>query len=562
MTVKDIREWKEPLGEVLRYVDRVRGALGISQTLREPPTARSIPAVRFPFWTRCLNSECGLLYYKPWQDRGEGDKPRCIGCAKRSEVEQVPWILVHAAGSMADVPWHFLAHADARQPAQKKCKPNDAHPYLRLRDQKGSQRRLRCDRCGAESTFSEATPVLFGKEPRQPWCHDLCIETLEGSAEIVEINDVRVHTPVTRNALVIPPESRVRKGSVVDRLYRSSQKMRLLSQARTPLAKKSALRQIASAFRCSMEAVEEAQHAIAQGYPNHDEHGTDLLLGSEYLAFLNEWPDMGDDEDFVTQHQTTAWQSLKTHFQEGTRQHRMITVVNHLVAVNRIREIMVLKGFNRLGGDTLVPPDIVGESDWLPAIELYGEGVFFSLHEEWLRPWESLPAVRNQADSFRRRCQDASLRVDPSLDVNPRFLLLHTLSHLLIRQMETQAGYPAASLRERIYCGVGKPPMSGILVYIAVSDVMGSLGGLAELATPNRFLSLLSGVFDHADWCSLDPVCSKHEGQGPGLMNRAACHACALIPESSCTFGNILLDRTFLKGNPATGLPAFLDTIG
>jgi hypothetical protein len=100
--------------------------------------------------------------------------------------------------------------------------------------------------------------------------------------------------------------------------------------------------------------------------------------------------------------------------------------------------------------------------------------------------------------------------------------------------------------------------MAGILIYVAVPDVVGSLGGLAELAEPQRFLRLISSVFDHADWCSIDPVCSEHEGQGPGLLNRSACHACSLVPEPSCAYGNVLLDRVFVKGDVDKGIPSFL----
>jgi len=59
----------------------------------------------------------------------------------------------------------------------------------------------------------------------------------------------------------------------------------------------------------------------------------------------------------------------------------------------------------------------------------------------------------------------------------------------------------------------------------------------------------LDGAFKHAQWCSLDPVCTEHEGQGPGWLNRAACHACSLIPEPSCDYGNVFLDRVFIKGS-------------
>jgi hypothetical protein len=168
-----------------------------------------------------------------------------------------------------------------------------------------------------------------------------------------------------------------------------------------------------------------------------------------------------------------------------------------------------------------------------------------------LRAWARQPGIQARTAALQARLERTGMRFPdtPILPLAPRFILLHTLAHLLIRQLETQAGYPAASIRERIYCGEGDPAMAGILVYVAVPDIVGSLGGLAELAEPRRFLGLLASVFDHADWCSLDPVCSEHEGQGPSQLNRSACHACALVPEPSCQFGNVLLDRTFVRGD-------------
>ena len=123
---------------------------------------------------------------------------------------------------------------------------------------------------------------------------------------------------------------------------------------------------------------------------------------------------------------------------------------------------------------------------------------------------------------------------------------------MLIRQFENSAGYPASSLKERIYCGDN---MAGILIYVAVPDVAGSLGGLSELAQPKRFLNILLETFKKADWCSMDPVCSEHEEQGPHQLNRAACHGCALIPESACVAGNEILDRNFVKGNAFAEVP-------
>jgi len=33
------------------------------------------------------------------------------------------------------------------------------------------------------------------------------------------------------------------------------------------------------------------------------------------------------------------------------------------------------------------------------------------------------------------------------------------------------------------------------------------------------------------------------------LLNMSACHGCSLVPDTSCEFGNTLLDRTLVKGN-------------
>lgn len=575
MTVKDIREWTDksgkPAGEPIRYVDGVRSALGITQELREPPVAKEmdtgriegvcVPAQRFPSWMRC--PRCGLLHYKPWRGLPADEKPRCQEsdpkkCKNKPQLEQAPWALIHVDGHMADVPWHFLAHPKEGKGAQdqQQCRADWNEPYLRLIDKGASGRKLGCKRCNATSDFDHDLQIIYGKTRPQPWIRE-DVEVADGMATVLEINDARVHAPQTRNALVIPPESRIRKGSVVDRLYSSSPKLKQLEQAKTPLARKGVLNLIASELRCSITQIEDALKEIGKGYPLYGQNITQgILLENEYQALCDEMPDVADDEDFVTRHHTRSWKDMIGNL-AGIKPARIIEAVSQLIAVNRLKEIMVLKGFQRMGG-ILVPPDIIDESSWLPALELYGEGVFFSLDEDLLSRWESHSALWERSNDFQRRLAATGLRFDPEIIVTPRFLLLHTLAHLLIRQLETEAGYPAASLKERIYCTAGKLPMSGILVYVAVPDVVGSLGGLTELATPERFLLLLSSVFDHAEWCSLDPVCSEHGGQGPSLLNRAACHACALIPEPSCAYGNVLLDRTFIKGDVATGMPEFL----
>ena len=586
MVVQDIRTWdrsrSDPLDREIRYVDRVRSALGIEQVLCSPPRATErggtvvgwLPALRFPTWMRCLT--CGLMHSAPWrrprtQDSGgpsvgsenTGEAARAEGCVEcGGRLEQAPWVLVHEEGYLADVPWHGLAHGASRNPEQRQCRADWTQAYLKL-DETEAGRRVRCTRCGSSDSFSSGALPRIPFPPRtwqQPWMRKPPAQSPEALALLMEINDVRVHSALTRTALVIPPESRIRRGTVTDRIYGSTRSQLSIRNARSPLARKAAVRRLASEYRCTPDEIEQAISEIDRGYPLYGRSLTiDDLLADEYRALIAEIPDLQEDEDFVTEHYTHDWKALGRTLEAGIGRHA-VNAVSNLIAVNRLKEIMVLKGFQRVGGEQLVPPDITGESNWLPALELYGEAIFFTLDEALLQRWEDNDPLRNRADEFKRRYVQRAGQGIPEFDVEvtPRFLLCHTLAHLMIHELDAEAGYPAASLKERIYCTAGKEPMAGILIYVAVPDEEGSLGGLMELASPERFIRLLTGAFEAATWCSLDPVCAEQEGHGPDLLNRAACHACALVPETSCAYGNVLLDRIFVKGATPT-MPAFLD---
>ena len=128
-----------------------------------------------------------------------------------------------------------------------------------------------------------------------------------------------------------------------------------------------------------------------------------------------------------------------------------------------------------------------------------------------------------------------------------KFVLLHTLSHILIRQLSFESGYNASALRESIYCSdEANKKMSGILIYTADSDSEGSLGGLVRQGQWDRLLPTILLSLQKASWCSSDPVCSESQGQGHDGLNQGACHACGLISETSCTHLNNLLSRTLL----------------
>ncbi|MFD9839764.1 DrmB family protein [[Kitasatospora] papulosa] len=226
--------------------------------------------------------------------------------------------------------------------------------------------------------------------------------------------------------------------------------------------------------------------------------------------------------------------------------------------VKKLREVRALKAFTRLAD-----PDSAIESKemplfessvrWLPAMEVRGEGVFLRLDEDRIGAWEKAPAVAARVEWMRtahqrmldQRAGEGSQAV-PS-PVTPRMVLLHTLAHVLIDEWSLEAGYPAASLRERLYAADN---MAGVLIYTATSDSAGSLGGVVAQGEPALLERTVRSAIRRAEWCSSDPLCMETGVSGTGGANLAACHACVMLPETSCEHNNSLLDRALLIGTP------------
>src|SRR5690606_5613842 len=137
-----------------------------------------------------------------------------------------------------------------------------------------------------------------------------------------------------------------------------------------------------------------------------------------------------------------------------------------------------------------------------------------------------------------------------------RYAMLHTLSHLLIRELALECGYNAASIRERIYADAGNQH-AGILIYTAAADSDGTLGGLVELGKPENLGRLLRQALNRAKVCSSDPLCSEHDPGKDRSLHAAACHACSLVAETSCERGNRYLDGSLLVPTLERGSAAF-----
>lgn len=231
--------------------------------------------------------------------------------------------------------------------------------------------------------------------------------------------------------------------------------------------------------------------------------------------------------------------------------------VESVIQLHRLREVLALAGFTRFEA---VTPNIDGEFDsdvqiaqlaleprWFPAVENRGEGVFIQLRGQAVAEWLERPAVQERLDSLavgHERWLERRTRKRP-FPGGP-YILLHTLSHLLLQSLAMTCGYPASSIRERVYAD-SDAARFGILLYTGTPDAEGTLGGLVQEA--RRMEWHLEYALRLGALCSNDPICSQHL-PGRSLEERwlhgAACHGCTLIAETSCEMRNDYLDRALV----------------
>ncbi len=242
--------------------------------------------------------------------------------------------------------------------------------------------------------------------------------------------------------------------------------------------------------------------------------------------------------------------------------------IEAVIQLHRLREVLALTGFTRFEA---VIPDINGEYNtdvaraelalepsWFPAVENRGEGMFLQLRGEAVQAWIERPGVKTrlqQLDAGHRKWIEGRKSERP-FPGGP-YVLLHTLSHLLIQSLAMRCGYPASSIRERIYADA-EAGRYGILLYTGSSDAEGTLGGLVQQA--RHIEDHLHHALRTGALCSNDPICAQHapgESMESRWLHGAACHGCALVAETSCEMRNDYLDRALVVQTLATPDAAF-----
>ena len=524
----------------------------------------AIPLLRFPQWLFCERKGCRRM--SRWNETLERDRttaqPRCPHCS--GALRPMRYVVICPAGHLGDVDWPRWTHSRSKGNCRStdlkyESEPTDGPPLQWLR--------VRCMHCEAERDLADilvtnalkaqANVPCGGCQPGQDSAR--CAE----ETQVIPKGASRVHFARVRTALDIPPESDVEDASAVSNHVHFPT---LVAQIETLLAREPAADPLSDIVVARLvEIVAKSagcDEATVVGLVRQDgmtgsarvSTATGDVLQDEWSAFQAPHPEITPGARFVT-HAEPLDPSVSGTLNE---------LVSGVLVADRLREVRAFTSFSRMSPAGAVhPPYFDSERSWLPAVETYGEGIFIRFSEEALGRWESRVAVPERVAMLEQRRSQSGLSGTLLADVaSPRFVLLHTFSHLMMRQLSFDCGYSPSSIRERLYCSTdARSPMSGILLYTASGDSEGTMGGLAREGATARLARSVVASLRNALWCSVDPICIESTSQGLDGLNRGACHGCCLAPETSCTHINSLLDRAVVVGTPTDPSLGFFSSV-
>jgi hypothetical protein len=184
----------------------------------------------------------------------------------------------------------------------------------------------------------------------------------------------------------------------------------------------------------------------------------------------------------------------------------------------------------------------INEVRCLPAVQSLGEGIFFSLDQsriqEWIKDFGGQLFVDGRQDIFTvtDHYQYHRDKINP---IKERYFLVHTLCHLIMKELEFTCGYPLASLKERLFIS---DRMAAFMIMTSDGSE-GSMGGLVSQASVEKIEGLVINALRRAELCSSDPLCWEGAGSGLASLNLASCFSCSIVSETACEERNLGLDR-------------------
>ncbi|MFC1680346.1 DrmB family protein [Pseudomonadota bacterium] len=523
---------------------------------------QKIPFVRFPRWHYCPVSNCGKMVRRHLFGSGTpacdssvhskispSRKPRPIpvrfvAICPKGHIEDFPFMQwVHGGKPPADAGTHILSYKAGRSAALS---------GISIICTCGKRRSMG----GAFNYDSQSGGALSGLgylcRGNQPWLGvtDTNGRNCGDHLRVVQRGAANVYFPRTFSSIYLPLWGEDTNKRIVQTL----EEPKIWTLLTSGLEEGIRVSPEKCEWVASMRGVDAGElREVAQrrldGHATQTDITEEEFRRGEYEALRNARGDQATDL-FVETVEVGHYESWVSTFFEK------------ICLVRKLRETRVHQSFSRLlpleateGQTTDAAQPLAANAyvNWLPAMIVRGEGIYIELNEKRLDTWlANSPAPKRALDLSRQYNQTRLHRGLNAAEFDAKFLLMHTLAHVLIRQLSYDCGYGSAALRERLYCNRSEDsaPMNGILIYTAAGDSEGTMGGLVRQGLPDNLESTLREAIKSTDWCSSDPVCIESTGQGTDSANLAACHGCALLPETSCEEGNRLLDRAMIRGIP------------
>ena len=501
-----------------------------------------IQAVEFPSWFVCQNPECRALV-RAWDGlERKGDHYLHTCDSRRTGAVCVPVRFVGACvrGHLQEFPWVRFAHQERRD---ERCE----RPKLVLEEGASGDFAdivVRCRTCGARRQLSTARAKFamgdcdggrpwLGSEAHEPGCAE--------ELRLVVRTASDAYFSLVESALSIPPMKALALRAAIDGVWNMVQTADAVTIGpfRTIPDVRRALDGWSDAEVLAAIAARRAGTPVAQGPVRTAEFAQFMAAAEEVPGELAS----GKDDFFA---------------RRLRRDRALPAAIERVVLATKLREVRAQVGFTRLmpvssdlQGEYKVVPAALGlQTDWLPATEVRGEGIFVRLDEEAVQAWEQRPAVQRREVELRAGFARWSEQVkEPPEFPGVRFYLLHSLAHLLMTALSLECGYAASAIRERLYCSLpgDDVPMAGILLATGSSGTDGTLGGLVDQG--RRLMGHLRAAWDAGVLCSNDPVCGHHTPRGDltgRQLEGAACHGCLFVAECSCERFNQYLDRALV----------------
>lgn len=511
---------------------------------------RVISCRSFPLWSVCSNPACGRLQkHKAAPPKGK----KWFSCKEcDQELYAAKFVAVCSNGHIDEFPWEEWAHSKTSE--GRICKRD---PHLRFMARGKSpglaDYYVTCMNCKASRSCAGATSanglkdIITRCSGSIPWMGKGITENCtDGHGNAMQMRGIQIRStsmyyPVTITALHLPEWLHPIQKKITEHIkeIRSmvksfppqdvAEKHHYFEEERQKYGVAEIEKQLKKRFSTEIKLDEHSTEAQIRHREYHE------LMSGEFRDEYLEIADMPVHKDL-----------------DG--------YISTLKQIKRLTEIRVMRAFTR---EAPVDPYFSDESTrycnisstdtkWYPAIENRGEGFLFTLDEKSLSKWEREQAVKSRCKLVQDVFEDLFSKLsDEDPRWPPRYMLLHTLAHVLIRGAAYVSGYSEASIRERIYSGHN---YNGVLLYTATSSSDGSLGGLVRQGRTENFVKLIRKAVQKSMRCSRDPFCAeddpidKSRADIPlyARVNASTCYGCVLLPETSCENVNRLLDRRLL----------------